>query len=210
MKKTLLGSEVNEITLPINGREMTFSEEELIAILEKHFNETKKGQTRKEGEYFKINPKAIDRTLFKKRRKDFHQEKTRKLILKAFAQVDANPKRYLKPFNIMVIKNTWYPEHKTVKELKKLVEDSGDHMADWVEQALQWAQRIANGEDWETICNTSDTAKWFRLVVWKDDFFRLVGGANEVGNNAPATSVYDFSYSSSNSFNYAVPLVVLY
>lgn len=70
-----------EVTLQVNGRNMTFSEKELRAILEEHFSsETRQVTTAKvaqkptEGEWFEVKPQAIDQELFEKKRKDQRQE----------------------------------------------------------------------------------------------------------------------------------------
>ena len=65
-----------EVTLPVHGRERTFSEQELIAILEKHFsNETKAQITTSnsvlvptEEQWFEVNPQSINQSLFEKER----------------------------------------------------------------------------------------------------------------------------------------------
>ena len=182
MKKVSV--EVNTITLPVNGRKMTFSAEELIVILEQHF-ENKELEAKKvevvqkptEGEWFMVDPNSINQNLFQKKRNDSRQEKTRKIILEAFIEVKNNPKKYAKPFKIMMPKKTWL--NKEIKELIELAEKDGNHIADWVEQALEWAQRISNGESWEAICNNPDTAKWYRLVIWKNGKYKIVGGSSE-------------------------------
>lgn len=205
-----------KITLPIHARERTFSEQELIAILEKHFsNEVTKQATTvnvakvpTEDQWFEVNPQAIDQSFFQKKRRDERQEKTRKLILEAFAEVKNNPEKYGKKFKTMMPKKTW--TSKTVEELKQLACKLGDHNADWVEQALEWAQRICNGESWETVCNNADTANWYRLVVWKNGYARLVGGLRGCNFNYPASDVFNHDSYSDHRINYAVPLVVLY
>ena len=144
-----------KVTLPIYGREKTFSEQELIAILEKYFSNEATEQTTTanvaqvptDDQWFEVNPRAINQSLFQKKRKDERQEKTRKLILEAFAEVKSSPEKYGKKFKTMMPKKTW--TSKTVEELKQLACKLGDHNADWVEQALEWAQRICNGESWE-------------------------------------------------------------
>ena len=50
-------------------------------------------------------------------------------------------------------------------------------MADWVEQAFEWAQRISNGESWKTICNDADTAK----LINADAVGNLAAAMNSVG-----------------------------
>ena len=203
-----------KVTLQVNGRERTFSEQELVAIVEKHFanqatseEKTKVAQKPTEGEWFQVNPGAINQELFQTKRNNKRQEETRQLILEAFAKVKENPEKYGKPFKTMMPEKTW--SYKMVGELKELAKSLGNHNADWVEQALEWAQRIQNGETWEEICNEPDTANWYRLVVWKDGYARLVGGSRKHDNNIPASDVNYINYSSSIKFYDTVPLVVL-
>lgn len=207
--------DVKEITLPVHGREMTFSKEELIAILEQHFNnkETEAKtievvQTPTEGKCFVVNPNSINQKLFQKKRKDSSQERTRKIILEAFIEVKDNPEKYAKTFKTMMPEVTWLV--KTVRELNELARNVGDHIADWVEQALEWAQRIDNGEAWEAICNDPDTAKWYRLVIWKNGYPRIIGGASELHSNRPASDVYCGVYDPYEILSDTVPSVVLY
>lgn len=205
-----------KITLPIHGRERTFSEKELIAILEKYFSNeateqattAKVAQVPTEDQWFEVNPQTINQSLFKKKRKDERQERTRKLILEAFAEVKSSPEKYGRKFKTMMPKKTW--TSKTVAELKQLACEFGNHNADWVEQALEWAQRICNGESWEAVCNNADTANWYRLVVWKNGYARLVGGSRHNSDYYPASDVYNYDYYFGDGFNSTVPLVVLY
>ena len=223
-----------KIVLEINGREMTFSEEEIVAILEKHFSasiteseqkeaveEVTEKQKEKisyeaaetaqkptEGKWFEVNPEAINRKLFKIERKDESQERTRQIILEAFEKVKNNPERYNKPFKTLISEKKWKVE--TVIEQIKIENELGYGMADWVEQALEWAQRISNGESWKAICNDADTANWYRLVVWKNGYLRLVGGSCKDNDNYPISYINHGSNLSNYKFNYAVPLVVLY
>ncbi len=48
-------------------------------------------------------------------------------------------------------------------------------MADWVEQALEWAQKIFDGQSWESICNYPDTSKNKRMIIWKNGNYATVG-----------------------------------
>lgn len=205
-----------KVTLQVNGREMTFSEQELIAIVEEYLSSktTKQVTTAKvaqkptEDERFEVKPQAINQKLFEKERKDRRQEATRQLILEAFAEMKNNPEKYGKNFKTMMPKKDW--ESKTVAQLKEMACKLGDHNADWVEQALEWAQRIANGEGWKTICNDADTANWYRLVVWKDGYTRIIGGSVYDGNDFPASGVHNFGYYDYGYTSSIVPLVVLY
>ena len=208
--------QVMEVTLTVHGRERTFSEQEFIAILEKHFSNEATEQVTvaklvkvpTEGKWFEVNPQDIEQTLFQKKRSDERQENTRKLILEAFAKVKSSSEKYGKKFKTMMPKKTWSAKNAT--ELEQVACKLGGHSADWVEQALEWAQRIFNGESWEAVCNNADTANWYRLVKWKNGYVRLVGGSCKALGKLPASDVSREDYYSFTSFDNAVPLVVLY
>ena len=209
---------MKKIALRVDGRKMIFPEQELVYIVKKHFeNQNTKisdtAQVPSEGKWFKVNPKAIDKDLFKDVREDSNQEATRLLIVEAFYLVEAFPNKYGKNFKTMMPKNTWSGKNTT--ELEILACELGDHMADWVEQSLEWAQRIANGEEWHAVCNDPDTANWHRLVKWKCDHRRNIGGSWFCTNkyphikNYPASHVGEVCYPK-NVFLDTVPLVVAY
>ncbi len=219
MMKALL--EVQQITLQVSGREMNFSEEELVAILEKHFDteateqeekdaqkqaETEMVQTPTEGKWFEVRPAEIDQRLFLEEKSDQRQEKTRQLILEAFAEMKNNSK-YARPFKTLRPEKAW--DMKKVKELEGLACNLGGHVADWVEQALEWAQRIANGETWKAVCNDPDTANWYRLIEWKNGYTRLVGGSRKNIFNSPASDVGSYDFGPNRCLHFTVPLVVL-
>lgn len=162
-----------------------------------------------DGKWFEVNPSNIDRNLFRRKRSDPKQEKTRQLILEAFKELKKHPEKYPGVFNTMAPKKTW--EKKSVRELKEYPSNWEGQIADWVEQALEWAQRIDNGESWAVVCNEADTASWYRLVVWKEGELRLVGGARKLKDFSPASHVYHNTYYHSLTKLYnVVPLVVLY
>lgn len=204
------------VILQVDGREMTFSDGELTAIVKKHHDSeiieqattAKLAQAPTEGQWFEVNPQAIDQSLFQNKRTDKRQEKTRELILEAFAEVKNNPEKYGKKFKTLMPKENWTA--KTVANLKQLACELGDHNADWVEQALEWAQRICNGESWKAVCNNPDTAKTSRLIVWKNGYARLVGGSSYRNYIAPPSDFLDIRGSSNDWVKYTVPLVVLY
>lgn len=218
---------MKEITLQVNGREMTFSEEELVAILEEHFGDktskteaqttkgvqtedkkTKPTKTQAKGKYFDVIPSSIDVSLFKKNRNDEHQEWVRQIIRLAFSEVKKHPEKYAKPFKVMIPEKMWIT--KTVKELKELAKKLGDHIANWVEWALSLAQRISNGETWEAVCNDPDTEKWYRLIVWKNDLYRRIGGSVNRHNKYSASKVLINDYDDDDTVDDAVPVIVCY
>lgn len=165
-------------------------------------------QAPSEGKLFEVTPLEMDRSSFKNPMSDKRQEWTRQIIQEAFAEVDKYPEKYASPFYTLIPEKNWNG-YKTVEELKQLACELGDHNANWVEQALEWAQRICNGESWEVICNNADTANWHRLVVWKNGYARLVGGSRANDNHNPASYVDNADFDSYYSFSSTVPLVVL-
>ena len=190
-------------TVKVHGREMIFSEEELKSVLEDYFSPKPQ-----EGKWFEVNPLAIDQEIFDFKRKDKNQEKTRQIILDAFVELYNNPK-YAKPFRTSFPSKNW--ETKTADELNEIAEQLGDHIADWVEQALEWAQRISNGESWESICNEPDTTEYYRFVLSKyDEYQWLVGGALSFGVDCPAADVEYCTQDYYEKLKYTVPLVVKY
>lgn len=183
----------------VHGRKMTFSEEERIAIVEKHLASettdqtiTKVVQKPPEDLCFYVKPQTIDQKLFEKKRKDKSQEKTRHIILEAFVEMKKNPKKYGKNFKTMIPRYAGVAIN--LKQVEKMVRQyGGDHCADWCEQALEWAQRITNGESWEAICNDYDKSRWYRLIRGKNGYM-IVGGSLNGDDYYPASyvrSIYD-------------------
>ena len=203
-----------QVILPVHGREKSFSEQELISILENHFSdEDIKNEDSEivakppvQGQWFEVKPLEIRQSLFQNQRIDVGQEKIRILILEAFLEVKTNPRKYGRNFKTKMPKKTW--DEKSIKELKKEARKyHNSHNADWVEQALEWAQRIHNGESWETLCNKEDPAEYRKIVVWKNGYTRLVGNCSGYGMVPTDISVY---YPSYFVLDDVVPLVVSY
>ena len=207
-----------KITLEIDGHEMTFSEQEIISILKEHFESditeeefvTGHNEKTDKANCFMVDPTSIDRTYFEEKRNDKKQEKTRKIIMKAFAEVDKDPERYNKIFWTMVPEKTW--AWKTVKELQEVSFNLGGHTANWVEQALEWAQRIYNDQNdngWEKICNQKDPANYYRMIFF-GDYLCYVGGSKKCSSDGPSSDIYVVKYKPNVKLDYTVPLVVLY
>lgn len=202
-----------KITLLVNGQEMAFSEEELSAILSKYFKQGKyfKIDTKHIDRWFEITPKSIDRRLFLFKRSNEAEEKLRQFILEAFKEVDKKPK-YNIPFKAIYPVMRWGGTP-TIEEYEEIVNNlGGDHMADWVEQALEWAQRIANGEEWIALCYEMDTADWCRLIKWKNGETRLIGGAckSKFRWTYPPCHISSYNYSDNIEYGEVVPLIVEY
>ena len=160
-----------------------------------------------EDKWFQVNPLGIDQELFNQPREDIKQERVRKIILSAFEEMKKNSK-YLRPFKTMMPKKSW--SSKTIIEIKELACELGDHNADMYEQALEWAQRIANGETWESICNEPDNSNWYRVIIWKNGNARIFGGSRMCENKNPATTIYFHFYTNYKVIKHMVPLVVSY
>lgn len=162
-----------------------------------------------------VNPLAINRDLFKDAWKadcDFgYREKLRKLIQEAFVELDNNPEKYASPFYIVIPKKDWDDE-KSVSELEQYAKDRGGYIADWVEQALTWAQRISNGDIWENVlrtphyytCNQNQNGEQ-RLVKKKPGYYYLVGGKYSWWANI---DYHTPVCNSARQFDSVVPLVV--
>lgn len=197
---------MKKITLNVDGREMTFSEHELASIIKEHLSiKTSKPI---EGKWFEVNPASITPILFADERRDTNQEETRQLILEAFEEMSKHPEKYARNFRTMIAEEEWSLD--TVADLKEHACKLGDHNADWVEQALEWAQRIQNGETWESLCNNPDNTNWYRLVVWKNGETRLIGGSICHSNDSPATDIDDVDFYDYDFMFNTVPLVVSY
>ena len=235
-----------KITLTVNGQEMTFSKEELTSILEQNSKETlailKQNSNNQIIETptiemeptspicvcFDVNPNSINQALFQEERDDPSQEKTRKIILEAFAELKNNPEKYAKPFQSVWLKKTW--NYKTVEELEYLAKNVGDHMTDWVEQSLEWAQRIANCDAWQYIYNVPYADQWawqviysypsvnemYRLVRWKNgEPIFVSSGWDDYSHSYVGSTTHDFLfdgcyYSIDRRLYYAVPSIVRY
>lgn len=161
-----------KIVLQVSGREMTFSEEELSAIVEKYLGQKSPAPDI----WFEVFPLAINQELFQKKANGTWPEIARNLILEAFEEMKCNPDRYARNFKAM------FPGEKVggvtngIGTQKKFASEKGDHTANWVEQALIWAQRISNGETWDSLDAPEEEGIRPRLIVWKSGAERYVGG----------------------------------
>lgn len=205
--------QISELTLTVHGKERTFSESELVAILEEYFpkeytKQVSKVQGPKEGEWFEVNPLDINQELFRNRKENLEHETKRRIILEAFEELKNKPEEYAKVFYTLIPEKNG--QVRTVRQLKKIASIYGDHMANWVEQALEWAQRIYNGESWEDICDKPDTVKWHRVVAWKNKCAKIIGGAKQYRDNSPPSNIDGADFREGFNIYTAVPLVVGY
>lgn len=195
-----------------NGKKETFDGiASFNVITNEKCHETDVARAPTEGKLFEVKPLRIDRRMFKMPRADPQQEWTRQIIREAFAEVDKHPGRYGSTFYTLIpkISKKKWGGYKVIAGLEGYANDLGGLMAEWVEQALEWAQRISNGESWETICNNADTANWHRIVRWQDGYYRSVGGSR-INFDWPASHVdVEWVYRSYDTIHSTVPLVVL-
>ena len=203
-----------KVSLIVNGREMKFSEEELVDILEKYFaNSEIENSDQKviakpiEGVWFEVNPNSINQKLFQEERDDIFQEDTRKEILKAFDILKLNPEQN-KPFETLMPTKSW--ESKTLRGFRDLAKCFGERMATKVEYFLELAQRISNGESWEAICNEPDTANWLRVVEFSAEEGCFCGGSRYSNVKDSAATCYERFHDTYICYKNAVPLVVRY
>ena len=166
------------------------------------------GQIPREGIWFEVNPKTIKRSLFEEERLNSFQERTRRRILESLDEVNKNPDKYGRKFKTSMLKKTW--DSKKAKELEEMACELGDHIVDEVEENLELAQRITNGETWEQICNLPDTANWHRLIKSKNDCFRRIGGAKLYNRDASPAVVSSRDFYDDDIFEDTVPLVAAY
>jgi len=211
----LITGQQMEVTLIVNGRGRNYTEQQLIEILEE-FENLKKSIPENEnvqvkskpqcGEWFEIQPTKLDIEFFEKSyREDPEEECKRILIVKALKELQVNPEKYGKDFKTMSPQKDW--ARKTVEELKTMAEEIGHHNADWVEQALEWAQRIQNGERWVDLCENKG---YHKLVVWKNGYAHIVGGARTDCDSDPIWGHENCNYCSDDILCNTVPLIVRY
>lgn len=190
-----------EFVFSINGVKRVLREIELVSILEKHFsNEVvsiPKGPIW--GEFFWVNPLLINRQPFYIERSDYKEEMLRAHITEAFNEWDnliAGDSNCLKEFRTIVpyANNVLW----NVTEWNDVAHNMSGKIATKMEQALLWAQRIDNGENWQEVLNSLYTGG-----VGK----RLLKDYN--GEYRIYDSIYDSSYMiPDQSLTTAIPLIV--
>ena len=117
-----------KVTLLVNGREQTFTEEELVQILEEYFSSEKffeEAKVSTENQWIDVTPEIINQKVFEKKRSDIVQEKTRILILEALEVMKKEPK-YREAFQIMMPSKGW--KVKTFREMNLFAHQKGGHI----------------------------------------------------------------------------------
>lgn len=159
-----------------------------------------------EGNMFKVDPLGLNREKFTKNRTDRRQEETRKKIMEALCKLDRYPERYGISFYTVIPEKKWNGK-KSIASMELYAKSLGGCMSDSVEQSLEWAQRICNGESWEKICNDADTAEWFRVIKSNDRIYKRIGGSKVGGERKPASYSENRNYFRHSEVANAVPLV---
>ena len=129
------------------------------------------------------------------------------VLLDMASDIEKHPEKYASAFYTLIPEKRWNV-YMPLVVLKEYANGLGGQMAYWDEQALEWAQRLFNGESWEDVCNNADTAREYRMIIWKNGLARLVGGSRVDYFSTPASEVEDYDYYSDNHITSAVPLVV--
>lgn len=201
-----------KISVQVDGRKMNIPEEELSQIVKKHYLDLGENDFKCpiEGKEFKINLKSIKEELFSKPRKNSREEWCRQLILQAMqiSNCYSNPEEYPKNFSILIPEKTW--ESKTVEELLEFCEDYGGRLSTWYEQALMWAVRISNGEEWKKICDQSDSFSWYRILTWKDNKIHLIGGASKKNYYHTEIDLLEMFFVPAHRLMDVVPMITIY
>lgn len=157
-----------------------------------------------------VKPLDIEQKLFQKPRKNQRQEGLRQLILESFVELNRRPEVFGRPFTIISPSKTWNGGKK-VCELKEISNSIGDHMANWIEQALDWAYQISKSKrNWEKLSNCPDESECFRLIDWKDGCARLMGGSSYTQQTHTMTDIFSVSYGLEEEIYDTVPAVVRY
>lgn len=144
-----------------------------------------------EEETFEVDLSRIKKELFRIPRKDDKQEQIRQLILEALSEADSTAQKF----------TIYVPKRKEdgrcrVSWLASYAKKMGGRVATFYEWILVLAQRISNGESWETICNNYDTAPNYWMVWWGknrygEDIFFIVGGCKYgVASNYSDVPIY--------------------
>ena len=209
IKKNIIDLQQETTLVKVGNRKMTV--QEVKPIVERHFSNQQSiredEKTLIEGRWFEVNPQAIDWQVFFEKREDEAQEMTRQLILEAFSEWKSETNNYGLTFKTMIPVKTWV--RAKPDQLQKIAQKIGDDMASWVEQALEWAQRIHNGETWESICNSPDRFMYCRLIKWKEGLANVGGYIR--GNDCRPDRIRPLKKELlSFQHDYNVPLVVKY
>ena len=152
-----------------------------------------------------VIPDSIKQWNLYKNKGSKEEEWVKRVVSEAFVEVNNNPQKYAKPFEIMIPCKE--KSKSTIEEWKYFAENVGGHIADWVELALSWAQMVDNGVSWDAICKVPDTEYYHRLVIWKDGRVRRIGGSTYCHDTNTVSCICNNGYSPDDT-TFAVPYIV--
>ena len=171
---------MGNIKLRIFGQDETYTHKELSEMIEEYLEMRGTSYRRVEppmlGKWFRVYPALMNQKLFKEKREDHYQEEFRQRILDVFSYFKRKPE-LMRPFKTMVPSFEGGADYKS--ELIEIAEKYGDHVAEFFEQELEWAQRICNGESWEAVCNRPEP-RGITYMVGSGSIY-LVGVKNKNG-----------------------------
>lgn len=113
---------------------------------------------------YEVNPMTIRKELFFTPRNTYIEEVTRECILDALEMVKQKPQQYAKSFRTMRVLRL--DDMKANELLAYCEKHLGCTYADWIETALEKAQRITNGEDWKEVCEHPETQGWDNMKLY--------------------------------------------
>lgn len=188
-------------------KEEEFSLPEKNAIVDVMEAKLRQRQKKVADEWFQVIPASINRRLFEEKRKDFEEETLRRWILYVFEKMEENPE-YKKPFEILIPEKEW-STNLSIKALCKISKVKGGTIGDRVHKGLEFAQKISNGVSWKKVLD-ADT-RWYTIIKWNEEVWKIVGGATEEAHNASAVEVYEYGYKIEDTLNSnVVPYTIRY
>lgn len=170
----------------------------------------------KAGHKFCVDLQSIDVEKIEKMPCKVYYEGIKKVVLYALKLAQVMPAKYGNRFYTYIpyLEELEFDDFKfeVVSQLVEFGSKIGDHCADWIEQGLEWAQRIQNGEDFVSLCEIQDAIEYSRIVVFDDDMlWNVGGGGNDVHSYCvPPADVVPTRYDTTLDKIRYVPLVVGY
>lgn len=202
-----------KILVSVNGEERSYSEQELTEALERLANFEKSTHTTatavkavspEVGEWFPITPANINWTAVEEACEKADATNLWENISWAKEQMSTDPK-YQGVIESLVPKKTW--NWKTEKELRELATELGDEMVDEVITYLEFAQRINNGGEVDTLTKKADHLPYYRQIITRNGGTGFVGGASAVDCKDPPAVLLRSSYYPDYKYFATVPAV---
>lgn len=153
---------------------------------------------------FEIGMREFSKIRFNHAEESEREENIRRLLCEAFCEVKRHP-TYQRRIEIVIPEKVYSVQ--TGYEMEKMSQSMGGHIADWVELSLYWAQKIQE-KGWN-LCHEQDDNPFYRIVVWKNGKYRLIGGAKKTGDVSYKTHIGFFYYEKWDEFFNSVPLIAI-